>query len=238
MRAVELFTGAGGLGMGIHLAGFHPEAVVEWDKWACDTIKENQALNNPLVADWPVFRNDVRDFDFSCIEGELDLLAGGPPCQPFSMGGKHSAQLDKRDMFPPTIEAVRMLKPKAFVMENVKGLNRAAFYDYLTYILFQLEYPHLKIGNKETWQEHRTRLEKAHHSNRFKPSYTVSAQVLNAANYGVPQKRERIFIVGFRNDIGPEWSFPLPTHSLDALLYDQWVTGDYWERHKVPKKPG
>lgn len=222
--------------MGIHLAGFHPEAVVERDKWACDTIEENQALNNPLVADWPVFRGDVRDFDFGSIEGELDLLAGGPPCQPFSMGGKHSAQLDKRDMFPPTIEAIRILKPRAFVIENVKGLNRAAFYEYLTYILFQLEYPHLTIGKKESWQEHRARLERAHHSNRFKPSYTVSAQVLNAANYGVPQKRERIFIVGFRSDVSPEWSFPLPTHSLDALLYDQWVTGDYWERHEVPKK--
>lgn len=236
MRAIELFTGAGGLGMGVHLAGFKPQVVVEWDRWACDTIKENKTLQNPLVADWPVHQGDVREFDFTTIQGEIDLLAGGPPCQPFSMGGKHSAQLDKRDMFPPTIDAVRVLKPRAFIIENVKGLNRAAFHEYLTYILWQLEYPELTISKAESWQQHRARLERAHHSNTIKPCYSVSAQVLNAANYGVPQKRERIFIVGFRRDIGPEWSFPMPTHSLDALLYDQWVSGEYWDRHKVAKK--
>jgi DNA (cytosine-5)-methyltransferase 1 len=236
LRAIELFTGAGGLGMGVHQAGFKPQAVIEWDKWACDTIEENQGLGHPLVADWPVYRGDVREFDFRIIDGEIDLLAGGPPCQPFSMGGKHSAHLDRRDMFPPTIEAIRILQPKAFIIENVKGLTRTAFHEYLTYILYQLEYPEKTLRGKETWQEHRARLEQAHHSKRMKPSYTVSAQVLNAANYGIPQKRERVFIVGFRSDIGPEWNFPVPTHSLDALYYDQWVTGEYWDRHKVAKK--
>jgi DNA (cytosine-5)-methyltransferase 1 len=237
LRAVELFTGAGGLGMGVHLAGFKPQAVVEWDKWACDTILENQGLGNPLVADWPVHRGDVREFDFGSIEGELDLLAGGPPCQPFSMGGKHSAQLDKRDMFPPTIKAIRELKPKAFIIENVKGLTRASFSDYLNYILYQLEYPDLVIKKNEGWQKHRARLEQARTSpRRVKPTYNVIPQLLNAANYGIPQKRERIFIVGFRNDIDADWSFPIATHSLDALRHDQWVSGEYWDRHKVAKK--
>ena len=237
LKAVELFTGAGGLGMGLHLAGFKPEAVVEWDKWACDTIQENQGLGNPLVADWPVHRSDVREFDFSCIEGELDLLAGGPPCQPFSMGGKHSAQLDKRDMFPPTIEIIRKIKPKAFIIENVKGLTRANFSDYLNYILYQLEHPDLTIRRGESWQKHRARLERARTSpRRIKPTYNVLSQVLNAANYGIPQKRERIFIVGFRSDIDAKWHFPTPTHSLDSLYHDQWITGEYWDRHRVSRK--
>jgi DNA (cytosine-5)-methyltransferase 1 len=223
--------------MGVHLAGFKPEAVVEWDKWACDTIEENQGLGNPLVADWPLYRGDVREFDFASIEGELDLLAGGPPCQPFSMGGKHSAYLDKRDMFPPTIDAIRTLKPRAFIIENVKGLARQNFADYLNYILYQLEYPDLTMKRGETWQKHRARLERARTSPRgVKPTYTVVSQVLNAANHGIPQKRERIFIVGFRSDIDADWNFPIATHSLDALYYDQWVSGDYWDRHMVAKK--
>jgi len=111
MKAVELFAGAGGLGMGLSLAGFKPIAVVEWDKWACDTIRQNQERGFPLVKDWPLFEGDVRDwirdFDVASIEGELDLVAGGPPCQPFSMGGKHRAHEDNRDMFPPTVDIVR-----------------------------------------------------------------------------------------------------------------------------------
>jgi len=237
LKAVELFTGAGGLGMGVHLAGFKPQAVIEWDKWACDTIEKNQRLGNPLVEDWPVYRGDIRAFDFDSIKCEIDLLAGGPPCQPFSMGGKHSAQLDNRDMFPPTISAIRQLKPKAFIIENVRGLTRQNFSDYLNYILYQLEYPDLIIRKNESWQVHRARLERARTSpRRVKPTYNILSQVLNAANFGIPQKRERIFIVGFRNDINAEWNFPIATHSRDALYHDQWVTGEYWDRNKVAKK--
>ena len=83
MKAVELFAGAGGLALGVSLAGFKPLAVVEWDKWACDTIRQNQERGYPLVADWPLHEGDVRDFDWSSINEQVDLLAGGPPCQPF-----------------------------------------------------------------------------------------------------------------------------------------------------------
>lgn len=236
MKSVELFAGAGGLGMGASLAGFTPLAVIEWDKWACDTIRENQKRDYPLVRNWPLWEGDVRSFDWSTLSGEIDLLTGGPPCQPFSMGGKHKAYGDARDMFPATVEVVRKLRPKAFVIENVKGLTRASFSNYFQYILLQLEFPEIVRKSRETWMEHLRRLQEQKTAGKSWDKglvYNVVTTLANAANYGAPQKRERVFIVGFRADIKTEWSFPRPTHSFDALLYSQWVTGEYWDRHGV-----
>lgn len=237
MRSVELFAGAGGLALGVSLAGFSHDAVIEWDKWACDTIRENQQRQNPLVSDWPLHEQDVRKFDFSGIGSGLELVAGGPPCQPFSLGGKHKAYSDKRDMFPTTIETVRKLQPKAFLVENVKGLTRAAFTNYLQYTMLQLSYPELTRFAKESWTEHLARLEKEKTSGRKQGlTYDVVCRVVNAADYGIPQRRERVFIVGFRHDLGVQWSFPKTTHSLEGLLHTQWVSGEYWERHAVSRK--
>jgi DNA (cytosine-5)-methyltransferase 1 len=226
--------------MGVGLAGFEPMAVVEWDKWACDTIRENQQRGFPLVKSWPLVEGDVRDFDLANIPEGIDLVAGGPPCQPFSMGGKHMAFNDDRDMFPATIETVRRLKPRAFIVENVKGLTRIAFANYYQYILLQLEFPDVTVRRGESWKDHYKRLqaEKASgrlHSGSFL-AYNVLPTVVNAADYGVPQKRERVFIVGFRDDLGIEWSFPRESHSRDALLYSQWVTGEYWDRHEISER--
>ncbi|HDV8353538.1 TPA: DNA cytosine methyltransferase [Burkholderia vietnamiensis] len=240
MKAVELYAGAGGLAMGVSLAGFKPLAVVEWDRWACDTIRENQRRGFPLVADWPLYEGDVRKFDWSSLEGEeIDLLAGGPPCQPFSMGGKHQAHDDTRDMFPATVDIVRKLRPKAFIVENVKGLTRSTFANYYQYILLQLEFPEVPARRNEEWFDHLLRLQAERTSGRQKGkklTYNVVPTLVNAADYGVPQKRERVFIVGFRADLDVDWSFPRPTHSYDSLLRDQWVTGAYWERHQVPRR--
>ncbi|WP_319406167.1 DNA cytosine methyltransferase [uncultured Desulfosarcina sp.] len=239
MKSIELFAGAGGLAMGVSLAGFESLAVVEWDSWACDTIRENQTRGYPIVQDWQLREDDVRTFDWSSIEDEVDLIAGGPPCQPFSMAGKHKAFGDKRDMFPATVDVVRKLHPKSFIIENVKGLTRSSFANYYQYILLQLEFPEVVREKVESWMDHFKRLQSEKTSGRAHNSgltYNVVPTLVNAADYGIPQKRERVFIVGFRNDLGIEWSFPKPTHNLDALLHSQWVTEDYWERHRVPKR--
>lgn len=239
MKSVELFAGGGGLAMGVSLAGFESLAVIEWDRWACDTIRENQKRGYPVVTDWPLWEGDVREFDWSSIPEGIDLLAGGPPCQPFSMGGKHKAYGDKRDMFPATVEVVRTLRPKSFIIENVKGLTRSSFANYYQYILLQLEFPEVTRRSRESWLDHLERLQVEKTCGALHVSgltYNVVPTLVNAADYGVPQKRERVFIVGFRSDLGVEWSFPRPTHGLDALLHSQWVTGEYWDRHGVTKR--
>jgi DNA (cytosine-5)-methyltransferase 1 len=234
MRSVELFVGAGGLAMGVSYAGFKHDAVIEIDQNACSTITANQLRGVRPVVSWPLHKIDVREFDFRIIPEGLDLLAGGPPCQPFSLGGKHLGNHDSRDMFPTAVSIVRKLKPRAFLFENVKGLTRSSFAKYFKYIELQLTYPEIILRHQESWTEHMTRLERYH--TRGKPQglyYRVLVGLLNAADYGVPQKRERVIIVGFRSDIHKPWSFPPPTHSLNSLLYSQWVTGDYWDLHKV-----
>ena len=239
MNCIELYAGAGGLAMGVGLAGFEPLAVVEWNKEACDTIRANQLLGYPLVRDWPLHQVDVRNFDWSPIPEGVDLIAGGPPCQPFSMGGKHLAHDDGRDMFPATVDIVRHLRPHAFVFENVKGLTRSSFANYYQYILLQFEFPEIVRRRKEGWFEHLLRLQKEHASGRLHSqglTYNVLTTLVNAADYGVAQKRERVFIVGFRSDLGIEWSFPRRTHSQDALLLGQWVTGEYWDRHRISRR--
>lgn len=237
LNSVELFAGAGGLGMGISLAGFKPLAVLEWDKWACDTISENKKRDFPLVRDWPLHHTDVRLFDYNSIKEDVDLVSGGPPCQPFSMGGKHQAHKDDRDMFPATAEIIGKLKPKAFIIENVKGLKRSTFLNYYNYILKLLEFPEITRHTDETWVGHHKRLQQhATSGSTSGLSYSVMPQLLNAANFGVPQKRERVFFVGFRKDLDVRWNFPPESHSYEALLVSQWVTGDYWENHGFSKR--
>lgn len=237
MKSIELFAGAGGLGMGLHKAGFHPVQVVERDPYCCDTIRENKARAGSLVADWTLEQGDVRAVDFSVHAGKLDLVSGGPPCQPFSMGGKHKAYDDARDMFPEAIRAVREARPKAFAFENVKGLTRASFQNYFEYIQLQMRHPEVTARVDEDWKDHYARLEQHHTSgSRAGLNYRLVTRLLNAANHGVPQKRERVLFVGFRDDLDLEWSFPVETHSAEALLWDQYRDGSYWDRHKVSSK--
>lgn len=236
MNALELFAGAGGLAMGVGLAGFDHAGVVEWDHWACDTLRENQKRGHPLVADWKLFEGDVRAFDLSDLPKDLDLVAGGPPCQPWSMGGKHRGFDDSRDMFPATVDIIRQTQPKAFLVENVKGLTRAAFANYFSYIQLQLSFPEIIRAPDETWLDHLGRLERERTSgSRHGLTYDVVPRLVNAADYGVPQKRERVFIVGFRHDLEARWSFPDETHSKDALILSQAPDGPYWDRHGISR---
>ena len=236
MNSIELFAGAGGLGLGLHSAGFNPSLVVEWNRDCCDTIRENQKRKIAAVRGWKLIEGDVRQADFRSFEGKVQLVSGGPPCQPFSLGGKHRAYADNRDMFPQAIRAVREVRPEAFIFENVKGLTRATFRNYYEYVRLQLEHPEVIAKSDEDWTEHLARLQQHYTaSKRHGLNYRVVTQVLNAANFGVPQKRERVFFVGFRDDLKVEWHFPLPTHSSESLAWDK-EFGDYWERHGISRR--
>lgn len=239
MKAIELFAGAGGLGLGVGRAGFRALDIVEWNRWCCDTLRENRARGSEIIGHWPEPREgDVRGFSFKEFEGKIDLVAGGPPCQPFSLGGRHRAQHDHRDMWSEAVRVVRETRPQAFIFENVKGLTRATFQTYFTYIFLQLSYPEIILRDGESWIDHRARLERHHTSgSRSGLCYQVlPPEVLNAADYGVPQKRERVFFIGFRVDLGANWSFPRATHSREALLWDQYRDGAYWDRHGLARK--
>jgi len=237
MRSVELFGGAGGLAMGISVAGFLHDAVVEKDDDAYATLLENKSRGIKPLVNWPLYHAKVEEFDYSIISEGLDLLAGGPPCQPFSIGGKHRGSQDERNMFPEAVRAVRELKPRAFIFENVRGLMRESFAMYFEYIKLQLTYPTITRKTDEVWLEHQARLQQQHTSSPHQGLfYNVVTSSLNAVNFGIPQKRDRVFIVGFRSDLNVKWSFPKPTHSQDALLWSQWVTDEYWDLYKISKK--
>ncbi len=224
MKCLELFTGLGGLAKGLERAGFTPVKFIEFNKDACNSLRANY---DPDL----VFEGDVRDFCATDL-GEIDLVAGGPPCQPFSLGGLGKAHNDTRDMFPETARIVSECQPKAFIFENVKGLLRKNFSDYFNYIILRLSFPLEVIQDGEDWISHSKRLSKIDRRKYNKLSYNVEYKLLNAANYGVPQIRERVFIVGIRNDIKKKWTFPKETHAnieenLQASLFDTvkpWIT--------------
>lgn len=235
--SVELFTGAGGLALGLEQSGWRHKALIERNEHACSTIHLNESLGHPLAKEWRLFADDARMVRYSELFFDIDMVAGGPPCQPFSLGGKHRAYHDNRDMFPEAVRAVRELRPKCFVFENVKGLLRRSFASYFNYIILQLTYPTLVKNTAEEWCSHLSRLER-HHTGCVENdlSYRVVYRLLDAADYGVPQHRHRVFIVGFRSDLRKQWSFPEPTHSFDRLLWDQWVCGTYWDEHRISRK--
>jgi DNA (cytosine-5)-methyltransferase 1 len=226
LSSLELFSGAGGLALGMSLTGIHHEALVEWNKDASNTLRHNF---DPKI----VHNVDVTSFDFNNY-GHVDLIAGGPPCQPFSLGGKHKGEADKRDMFPHACRAISECTPTAFILENVKGLLRKSFSSYFGYIILRLTYPDISSNQNETWENHLERLEKVHTSQNYKGiKYNVIFRLIDAADYGIPQRRERVVIIGIRDDSGVQWSFPEKTHSLESLIWSQFIAGDYWRRHDI-----
>ncbi len=227
MKSLELFSGAGGLAKGLQLSGFEHAAFVEINKDACASLAENFAAEK-------VFQGDIKDFNLEGLE-KIDVIVGGPPCQPFSLGGRHKAEQDNRDMFPHAIRAIERLSPKAFVFENVKGLLRPTFSDYFEYIILRLSYPDFFASGNTDWQNHLEELRGLNNRHQTEKKYDVTFKLINAANYGVPQIRERVVIVGVRSDLSLSWAFPEVTHSEDRLLWEMYITSDYWERHNVPK---
>ena len=174
MKSIDLFSGAGGLTLGLKAAGFEVAAAVEIRKDAMDTFCTHSA-------DAVHFNQDVRTINFRQFRGKIDFVSGGPPCQPFSMGGLRKAEADKRDMIPEFIRCLEEACPDAFIMENVPGLITNHTRSYFDSVLTRLA----KLG------------------------FTLNWSVVNSADYGVPQKRKRLFVLGARTQL---LKFPKPTH--------------------------
>lgn len=234
MDTIELFAGGGGLALGLHDAGFNPVAVVERDTDSCQTLREN--WHRAMGSDLRLFDQDIRHVDLAQWQDRVELVSGGPPCQPFSIGGKHQGYRDERDMFPHAVHVVRVVRPKAFIFENVRGLLRKSFAKYFGYVLLQLQYPEIVRREGQSWADHLAVLEEHHTAGPERGlRYRVVFQKVNAADFGVPQHRERVVIVGFRWDIQEPWSFPQPSHSQDALQAAKWLNGTYWDEHHIPR---
>ncbi|GAB3954632.1 DNA cytosine methyltransferase [Micromonospora vulcania] len=241
--SVELFAGGGGLAMAVHRAGFRPLLVNELVKHACDTLKANVAESRggderiPSAGErWPLVEGDVSRVEFGYLWDRVDLLAGGPPCQPFSLGGVARGDEDKRNMFPEMFRAIRQIQPKAVICENVRGLLRPSFRPYFEYIERELKLPFEERDDDTTWRDHdevlRARL--SEEPADPKRRYQVVTTKVNAADYGVPQIRNRIIMVAFRSDLGVDVAgfedAVRPSHS-EAALVRSMLDGTYWKRH-------
>lgn len=158
---VDVFAGAGGLSLGLKLAGWQTLIASEYDRAACETYRRN-------FSGVRVIEGDVRDIDWENLRGKVDLVAGGPPCQPFSVAGNQMAHEDKRDMLPEFVRAIREIRPQLLLMENVAGLTTTRNLPYFETRLDELR----ELG------------------------YDLHFKVLNAADYGVPQERLRVIVMG------------------------------------------
>jgi DNA (cytosine-5)-methyltransferase 1 len=246
--SIELFTGGGGLALAMHNVGFRHLLINEIEPRCCDTLRKNAATDidsNLLDAEasgesWPLIEGDIRSIDFIAFEGRVDVVAGGVPCQPWSLGGVHRGYDDPRNLWPELFRCVRETRPRAVIAENVKGLLRPSFKPYYEYILRELSAPFEERGRYEDWRTHDRRLRS---TLRLSPldateRYDVKYMLVNAADYGVPQIRWRVFVVAFRSDLGlVDWTFPLPTYSERSLRRDQ-LDGTYWEDHRLPNPNG
>ncbi len=174
LTCVEICAGAGGQALGLHMAGFQHVALIEYEQEYCDVLKKN-------MPEWNVICMDVHKLDGHQYAG-VDLLAGGVPCPPFSVASKQLGQDDERDLFPEAIRLVEEIKPRAVMLENVRGLLDPKFSEYRKHILNSIE----DLG------------------------YRVQIKLLNASDYGVPQLRPRVIIIGIRNDEKKEFNYPEP----------------------------
>lgn len=134
--------------------------------------------------------------------------------------------------FPSQRRFIQQLRPRAFVIENVKGLIRPSFSDYFDYIRLRLQHPELTSREAESWRDYYARLQKEHTSVSADLQYRLITTIVDAADYGVPQRRHRVIMVGFRSDVDARWSFPKPTHSRVALRRIQ-DSGAYWDNYCI-----
>ena len=230
-EAVELFSGCGGMTYGMSAAGVNHQLIVEWNDHAARTINHNAQRGIRYVSDWPFVRSDVRNINWARYKGLVRMVAGGPPCQPFSIGGKATGSDDTRDMWPEAIRAVREICPDLFIFENVRGLLRPAFATYVAWIRAYLANPKLERRDDESYEAHLARLTRSRQGNE----YDVQILAVNAADFGAAQKRNRVLVVGVRKQLCTGIPELKATHTQERLVWDKWVSGDYWKRHSLPK---
>ncbi len=202
LKSIEICAGAGGQALGLEEAGFEHIALIEIEPLACQTLKTNRPQ-------WNVIEDDLRRFDATIYKGEIDLLAGGVPCPPFSIAGKQLGQLDDRDLFPEALRLIRECEPKAILLENVKGLLDPKFKDYRNDIINELEI----LGYQCDWQ------------------------LLNSSDYGVSQLRPRAILVALKKEFFSYFQWPEKNRKLPKtigdLLYEEmaelgWENVDEW----------
>ena len=227
--SVELFTGCGGLALGLAHAGFDHLLLVERNAEAAATVASNAARGVKHVRDWPYKTLDVREIDWTPYRG-VDVVAGGPPCQPFGIGGKALGPDDQRDMWPEAVRAVLQTEPLAFAFENVFGMLRERFEGYVSWVKACLERPSYPRNTNESHEQHLKRI------SRVPKTYEVVIQSVNAAEFGAPQNRRRILFLGVRADAGFMPPLLKRTHTRERLIYDQYITDDYWNRHGLKSK--
>ena len=200
---LELCAGAGGQAIGLERAGIRHVALVELDKHACATLR----LNRPQ---WNVIQADIREFDASPYRG-VDIVSGGLPCPPFSVAGKQLGEGDDRNLFPAAIRIIEQVRPRAVMIENVRGILDAVFEDYRRYVVRQL-----------------TKLD-----------YRCDWHLFNASDFGVPQLRPRVVFVAaqksfFQNFTWPAGNFRLPPTVgevlSDLMAANGWKGATAWSR--------
>lgn len=233
LRSLELFAGGGGMALGMRAAGFKHHALVEWWAPAARVLRHNAELRPELWKPDEIIEDDVRRAITDLTDsGTIHLVAGGPPCQPFSFAGAHAGDTDERNMFPAALDTVRRLRPQLVVFENVPGLTRPSFAPYLDYVKSQLRHPDITPRDSdELWSDHHDRIL----ASSADPVYSVYQDLLDAADLGVPQSRKRVFLIAIRRDVAgaDTWTDVDRKHSRDVLLHQQYVTGEYWLRHDV-----
>lgn len=185
LRTLSLFSGGGGLDLGFDVAGFEHAVSYEIVHDAAETLCRNRPSWDVRMGE----AGDVTQASWRELKGSIDVVHGGPPCQPFSVAGRQRGSSDERDLVPEFARAVRELRPRAFVAENVAALAGPKFAEYLSTTLL----------------------------NPLRREYRITMGLLTAPAFGVPQSRTRLFIVGIRRDRDRECVLPVPTHSYGHL---------------------
>ena len=201
LKAVEVCAGAGGQALGLEQAGFAHASLVDNDTACCRTLR----FNRPS---WNVIEGDLNSFDGTPYQG-ADLFAGGLPCPPFSIAGKQLGDRDERNLFPAALRLISEIKPRAVMIENVRGFLGAVFEDYRDKLKSQLS----KMGYIADWR------------------------LLNASEFGVPQLRPRVVIVAIQKNYSEEFDWPAVAphnpRTVGAVLHDLiaangWIGADRW----------